>query len=379
MGDARPWVRFGESSVVSKPIRWIVSVTRIACLMCLLLQGVNAAAEGSDEYISGYAAALVEHEFHLPGTEIQVEQGVVTVYVKRLGAEDPSKIAAAVERIPGVVRADVREGEPARRRGVPSAQTVTPEAESKFLPRGLLFDPLHADPRWPHFGASYHWLSQGRQFASSFGESFAFYRSAAPFHGQWELGMQAGVFGIFDTQRSSIDLINADYNVGLLASYRADKLSGFIRIHHQSSHLGDEFLLSNPQVTRVNLSFEEVDLKVSYDLTTWLRIYGGVGTLIRTDPSSLGRHTSQGGAEFKSPWVMFGGKLRPAAYADFQANARTNWRVGQSMRAGFQFENATIGDRKLQVLAEYFSGPSPNGQLYTQNVEWVGMGIHLWF
>jgi len=191
--------------------------------------------------------------------------------------------------------------------------------------------------------------------------------------------MQAGVFGVFDTQRSSIDLINADYNVGLLASYRADKLSGFIRIHHQSSHLGDEFLLSNPQVTRVNLSFEEVDFKISYDVASWLRVYGGLGTLIRTDPSGLGRHTSQGGAEFKSPWTLLGGKIRPVAYADFQANERTNWRVGQSIRGGFQFENASIGDRKLQVLVEYFSGPSPNGQLYTQQVEWIGMGVHLWF
>lgn len=352
---------------------------QILILLGLLFQCAGAAAEGTDEYIAGYAAALVEHEFHLPGTHIQVDQGSVTVYVKRLGAEDPSKIAAAVETIPGVVRATVREGEPERRRDAPSAQAVTAEPESKFLPRGLLFDPLHADPRWPHFSASYHWLSSGRQFASSFGESFAFYRNAAPFHGQWELGMQAGVFGIFDTQRSSIDLINADYNVGLLASYRADKFSGFIRIHHQSSHLGDEFILNNPQVTRVNLSFEEVDLKLSYDLTTWLRIYGGLGTLIRADPRGLGRHTSQGGAEFKSPWTLFEGKLRPIAYADFQANARTNWRVGQSIRGGFQFENAVIGDRKLQVLAEYYSGPSPNGQLYTQQVEWIGMGIHLWF
>lgn len=354
-------------------------VLRIVIIIGLLLQGAGAAAEGSDEYIAGYVAALVEHEFHLPGTDIQVDQGVVTVYVKSLGAEDPGKIAAAIEKIPGVVQARVREGEPVPRRSIPSAQAATPEPESKFLPRGLLFDPLHADPRWPHFGASYHWLSSGRQFASSFGESFAFYRNAAPFHGQWELGMQAGVFGVFDTQRSSIDLINADYNVGLLASYRADKFSGFIRIHHQSSHLGDEFLLNNSQVTRINLSFEEVDLKVSYDLTTWLRIYGGVGTLVRVDPSSLARHTSQGGAEFKSPWTLFEGRVRPVAYADFQANARTNWRLGQSIRAGFQFENATIGDRKLQVLAEYFSGPSPNGQLYQQNVEWIGMGIHLWF
>ncbi len=355
------------------------SLVGIIVLLSLLFQGVDAAAEGSDEYIAGYAAALVEHEFDLPGTDIQVDQGVVTVYVKRLGADDPTKIAEALKKIPGVVDARVREGEPAQPRSVSSARTATPEPESKFLPRGILVEPFHADPRWPHFGASYHWLSSGRQFASSFGESFAFYRNAAPFNGQWELGMQAGVFGVFDTQRRSIDLINADYTVGLLASYRADKFSGFIRIHHQSSHLGDEFLLSNPQVTRINLSFEEVDLKLSYDLTTWLRVYGGVGTLIRVDPRGLGRHTSQGGAEFKSPWTVFGGKIRPVAYADFQANSRSNWKLGQSMRAGFQFENAVIGDRKLQVLAEYFSGPSPNGQLYDQTVEWVGMGIHLWF
>ncbi len=357
----------------------MVYAFQIILAIGLLFQCAGAAAEGSDEYIAGYAAALVEHEFHLPGTEIQVDQGRVTVYVKQLGSEDPAKIAATVEKIPGVVGAEVREGSAPRQRSVPSAQAITPEPESKFLPRGLLFDPLHADPRWPHFGASYLWVSSRREFASSFGESFAFYRNAAPFHGQWELGMQAGVFGVFDTQRSSIDLINADYNVGLLASYRSDNVSGFIRIHHQSSHLGDEFLLNNPQVSRVNLSFEEVDLKVSYDFTNWLRIYGGVGTLIRADPKGLGRHTSQGGAEFKSPWTLLGEKIRPVAYADFQANARTNWRVGQSIRAGFQFENATIGDRKLQVLAEYYSGPSPNGQLYTQNVEWVGMGIHLWF
>jgi hypothetical protein len=352
----------------------------ITILLSLLLQVTGAAAEGNDDYIAGYAAALVEYEFHLPGTEIQVDQGIVTIYVKQLGATDPAKIAAAVEAIHGVVRAEVREGEPERRRSVqPAARAATSEAESKFLPRGLLFDPFHADPRWPHFGASYHWLSRGRQFASSFGESFAFYRDAAPFQGQWELGMQAGVFGVFDTQRSSIDLINADYNVGLLASYRADKLSGFIRLHHQSSHLGDEFLLSNPQVTRVNLSFEELDFKVSYDLASWMRIYGGLGTLIRADPRGLGRHTSQGGAEFKSPWTLLSGKIRPVAYADFQANGRTNWRVAQSIRAGVQFENASIGDRKLQVLAEYFSGPSPNGQLYTDQVEWIGMGLHLWF
>lgn len=354
--------------------------------MALFLLGVMAGLAGmamaaSDEYIAGYAAGLLEHEFHLSGAVVQVEQGRVAVYAKRLAAEDPAKIVTALKAIPGVVSAEVHTGSaPEGAAGPGVVRATTPTAESKFLPRGLLVDPFHADLRWPHFGASYHSLSSGgREFASAFGESFSVYRDAAPFQGEWELGIQAGVFGVFDTEKRSIDLINADYTFGIVASYRADRFSGFIRIRHQSSHLGDEFLLNNPQVVRINLSYEEIDLKMSYDLTTWLRVYGGVGTIVRKDPSTLGRETTQGGVELKSPWLFFGGKVRPVAYADFQTHARTHWSTGQSIMAGLQFENARIGDRKLQVLGEYYSGPSPDGQLFTQRVEWIGMGIHLWF
>lgn len=80
----------------------MAAAVRIVILWCLLLSGhISAAAEGSDEYIAGYAAALVEYEFDLPGTEIQVDRGIVTVYVKQLGAEDPAKIAEAVKKFPG--------------------------------------------------------------------------------------------------------------------------------------------------------------------------------------------------------------------------------------------------------------------------------------
>ena len=363
--------------------KWTGDATRcVIFLLGLLLIGSAAegGAGGSDEYIAGYAAGMLEHEFHLAGAVIQVEQGRVDVYAKRLAAEDPAKIVTALEAIPGVIHAEVHTGTEVRSASRPGVvQAVTPESQSKFLPRGLLVDPFHADLRWPHFGAAYHSLSSGHEFASAFGESFAVYRDAAPFQGEWELGIQAGVFGVFDTDKRSIDLINADYTFGIVASYRADKLSGFVRIRHQSSHLGDEFLLSNPQVTRINLSYEDVDVRLSYDLTTWFRVYGGVGTIVRKDPSTLGRETTQGGVELKSPWLFFGGKVRPVAYADFQAHAKSNWVVGQSIMGGLQFENARIGDRKLQVLAEYFSGPSPDGQLFTQRVEWIGVGVHLWF
>jgi hypothetical protein len=288
------------------------------------------------------------------------------------------------------VRAEVREdaGPSAVPANPPQAaiQQEIPKPESKFLPRDLLVVPFHADPRWPHFSIASRQVSLGREpgntGSANFGETFALYRNAAPLNGQWEIALQAGVFSAFNMSApsGSKDLFNADYTVGLLTSYRTGPFSGFLRLHHQSSHLGDEFILNSPTpITRINLSFEELDIKISYELASWLRIYGGGGMLVGRDPKDLRRGTSQFGSELTSPWTFLGGKIRPVAYADFQANARSNWRVARSVMAGLQFEDARIGDRKLQVLAEYFSGPSPNGQFFSQNTEWIGLGIHLYY
>lgn len=216
--------------------------------------------------------------------------------------------------------------------------------------------------------------------SANFGETFALYRDAAPLDGQWEIAIQAGVFSTFNMNTSSRDLVNADYTAGLLTSYRTGPFSGFLRLHHQSSHLGDEFILnSSTPVNRVNLSFEEIDLKLSYELSGWLRAYGGGGVLVDRDPKTLGRGTSQFGAELTSPWTFLSGKIRPVAYGDFQANERSSWAIARSLMAGLQFENARIGDRKVQVLMEYFKGPSPNGQFFTQSTDWIGLGVHLYY
>ncbi len=359
-------------------------------VLCLILGIVSATIAADDSYIAGYAAAVLQHEFNVPGAILQVQEGVVIVTAASLGKVDRKKVLTALGKIPGVVRAEVREDAGPSAVPVDPSQAVIqqelPKPESKFLPRGLLVAPFHADPRWPHFSVASRQVSLGQESrdtgSANFGETFALYRNAAPWDGQWELALQAGVFSVFNMNApsGSKDLINADYTVGLLTGYRTGSFSGFLRLLHRSSHLGDEFILnSRTPINRINLSFEELDLKVAYDLASWLRIYGGGGMLVGRDPKDLKRGTSQVGGELTSPWTLWGGKVRPVAYADFQANARSNWRVASSVMAGLQFEDARIGDRKLQVLAEYFGGPSPNGQFYTQNTEWFGLGIHLYY
>lgn len=359
-------------------------------LACL---GASPALGADDSYIAGYAAAVLEHEFNVTDAVIQVEDGVVTVTTKSIGGVDQGKVLSALKKIPGVRSADVRlkgpEGpSPAdvRGEGVQESEegvrTAIPGPQSKWLPHGLLFSPLHADPRWPHFSALYRHFTSGLDlagvFSGNFGETFSIYRNRAPFGGEWDFGVQAGVFSIFDVSKSSIDLVNADYLVGVMATYRNGRFSSFLRLHHQSSHLGDEFILNNPGVTRINLSFEELDAKLSYELANWLRVYGGGGLLVHRYPA-IGRGTSQWGVELTSSRTYLGGLVRPVAYADFQANERANWTIARSLMAGFQFENARIGDRQIQLLAEYFAGPSPDGQFYTQKVEWIGVGIHFYF
>jgi opacity protein-like surface antigen len=358
------------------------------CLLCLLPGLVPGTIAVDDSYIAGYAAAVLRHEFHADNLLASVHNGVVTVDAKSLGTLDRTKVQTALERIPGVIRVEMVESpDTTESPKAPPPEAVTlevPQLESKFLPRGLLVAPFHADPRWPHFSAAFRHVSFGTEpeatGSANFGETFALYRSAAPLGGQWELSIQAGVFSVFDMRGISTDLQNADYTAGLLASYRTGPFSGFLRLSHQSSHLGDEFILFSPTpVDRVNLSFEEVDLKLSYELSSWFRVYGGGGILVSRDPNTLGIGTSQFGAELTSPWTWLNGKIRPVAYGDFQVNERSNWAVSRSLMAGLQFENARIGDRRLQVLVEYFKGPSPNGQFFTQSIEWIGLGLHLYY
>ena len=373
-------------SALQFPVRRTVRIAtgNVIFVLCLILGMVSIAIAVDDSYIAGYAAAVLRHEFDATKVALHVEKGVVIVDAQSLGTADRTKVVTALESIPGVVRVEIREGQAHTdvRESAPIQQEPS-KPESKFLPRGLLVAPFHADPRWPHFSMASRQVTLGQPSntgSANFGETFALYRNAAPLDGQWEIALQAGVFSIFNMGTSSMDLVNADYTVGLLTSYRTGPFSGFLRLHHQSSHLGDEFILnSQTPINRINLSFEELDLKISYELTSWFRIYGGGGMLVDRDPSYLQRGTSQVGTELASPWTFWGGKVRPVAYADFQANERSNWDVASSVMTGLQFENARIGDRKLQVLAEYFYGPSPNGQFYTQKTEWFGLGVHLYY
>lgn len=352
----------------------------------IVLLGTNPAWSRTvtDEYILGFATSVLHHEFNVIDANLKVRSGVVWVNSSGLEGINQDKLKRALGTIEGVKQVVISETEETMAPALPeeASKASSLDGATGFLARGLLFAPFHADPRWPHFSAAYRGYRTNdltAAFAGTFGETFSLYRNRAPFNGQWELVLQAGVFSLFDLSATSLDLVNADYNVGLLTAYRSGKFSGFLRLHHQSSHLGDEFILANQRVQRINLSYEEVDVKLAYDVSDWIRIYAGGGYLAHRDPSDVEPISTQWGLELTSPIVFLNGSVTPICYADFQSNERSQWSIAQSIMAGLRFENARIGNRQLQLLAQYFAGPSPDGQFYAQHSHWFGIGLHFYF
>lgn len=353
---------------------------------------IVSAATRDDGYISGYAAAVLEREFHSSAPSLRVQDGVIAVDAADLKGVDHAAVIAALSQIRGAVRVTIVDT-PAAPPAPPAAGSPQPPTASApharlgqeplkgLFPGGQLFDPLIADPRWPHFGASYQRYLDDKQLkdvaAVSFGETFTVYRDELPL-GWWEVGIQAGVFSLFDLDAASKDLINADYFVAAVAGYRHDRFSALGRVFHQSSHLGDEFLLRN-RVKRVNLSYEGVDLKLSYDFFgDVLRAYGGGGYLFDRDPTRLKPGSLQWGLEFRSPWPGDAHRYRPIAAIDVQNREQNDWHSDISVRAGVEFKGVLV-TRNLQLLLEYFGGYSPNGQFYQQKIDYIGLGAHVHF
>jgi hypothetical protein len=254
------------------------------------------------------------------------------------------------------------------------------------IPRGDVFCPLIADPKATQSFVAYQ-RGNEKDLATDIGavgiaDQFPFFRAGATRSGNGvQFGAAGSVFAQFDLGSASYDLLNADYLIALPLTFRTGWLSGRARVYHQSSHLGDEFLLRTNPPKRENLSFESAEALLSIDLSA-LRVYGGGESFIRRDPADLADHLWHGGVELRPrATVSFGGVAiaRFVAAADAKVVSDTATRTGVSVRAGFEFgrpREAEVGSRRWSLLAEYYDGPSPYGQFHRQEVRLTGIGFH---
>ena len=258
----------------------------------------------------------------------------------------------------------------------------------RYFPRGDLFCPLVADPKGDGSFLSYVRGRSSSAFgtdigSAGIGDRIGIFRWNGPAVGEGvQLSLAASVHAQFDLNTASFDLINADYVVGLPITFRRGLVSARVRVYHQSSHLGDEFLLRG-NIQRENFAFESIETIVSTDLGP-LRAYGGGEYLFAGTPSNLVSLVAHGGVELRQPGGLFPsdrlGGIRLVAGLDVKSVEELDWAVAWSGRAGFEIGHRPAsehGSRRWSVLGEYYDGPSPYGQFFHDNVSYYGLGLHL--
>ena len=253
-----------------------------------------------------------------------------------------------------------------------------------ICPRCDVFAKLVADPKEPRFFASI--LRIENDFRNTFtgasvgyGETFGLIRKDIDPRQAWQLSIRGGLFSQFDMNTSSNNLLNSDYTIGLLWTYRYKNAGLRLRAYHQSSHIGDEFALENPELleTATGFDYEAADLLGAY---TWepFRVYGGMHYLLQREPENIDRWGYQWGIEYRGPVeiVPYG---KPIAGMDVKGFEEHHWTPAYSIKAGLTFDNLGETGRSIMLLLEYYDGFIPFGQFYDYDMTAWGMGVYFGF
>jgi len=256
-----------------------------------------------------------------------------------------------------------------------------------LFPQDQIFCPTIADPKEPRSFISFlrgtfrsldDPSGEGTSIASiGLGDSFGLVRWGGPNAAEGvQLDVVGGIFAQFDLTAPSNDLINADYVIGLPLTFRRSGFSARARVYHQSSHLGDEYLLRGEDVERQNLSFESVEFLVSQEVGP-LRAYGGTERLFRREPDTLASQLWHGGLELRTGRA---GPVQLVSGVDVKTTEEHDWSPAISGRAGLEFARSVGGGHPVRLVSfmlEFYEGPSPYGQFFQDDISYIGFGVHI--
>ena len=273
-----------------------------------------------------------------------------------------------------------------------------------LLPAARHFDPPIADPLEPRFGVSLlqtdllsrrgperpYWALPDS--ADAAGDLVAAVALGLTFSiaelKRWEGGGlvltgHTAVHSRFRIEYPSRDDLGQDWVVGGGIAASRDALSGRVRIHHRSSHLGDEFMqatsLAGAGARRIEFGGEAIEATAAYRYPNGLRVYGGGSWIFHSNTANEtilaiwgrdDRYTVQLGGDGEwFPWKN--GHLGVNAGVDWQAAQRTNWRGAFAAAAGVHARNAHM----LGFTARFFTGPSTMGEFFLTKETWWSLEL----
>lgn len=259
------------------------------------------------------------------------------------------------------------------------------------FPRDDVFRPLLAAPTEPRFSGTFGWASYEPELSRGNGLSnfISIFVGLAGSAGLWTFrdrrfcdGVQLNIFGGAFSQfaLNPLHLLNIDYQGGLAVTGSRGDFSARLRVYHQSSHLGDDFLIANPDFSTQTMSFEALDF-VAAMVGSWWRIYAGGGWYVRVDPGELGRGSLRLGMELRSevwerPAPFSNMHWAPLFGTDLLSHQARQWGLTSNTMMGAELVSQK-NLRRFRVVATFLHGYTPYGYFFQDHrVTSPGLEVH---
>lgn len=250
----------------------------------------------------------------------------------------------------------------------------TPRWNVQVLPQELIYQSYLAGGKEPRLASQWVYeRDQGWLWDLSVGGRVGLVRAEST-ESLWPEAVQLDLEGAafprltLDTER---DLVSVDFRGGVPLSYRFGPWEAKFAYYHLSSHLGDEFMLKNPTISRINYSRDALVFGTAWRPRDDIRLYAEAGWAFYADEGS-------------EPWeFQFGVDwsrsrdigLRGAPF--FAANVRLREEVdyggNATLQAGWQWCNVT--GQRIRAGLYYFNGKSDQYEFVQEHEELIGSGF----
>ncbi|HYW80354.1 MAG TPA: DUF1207 domain-containing protein [Thermoguttaceae bacterium] len=245
----------------------------------------------------------------------------------------------------------------------------------QIAPDGLIYRSYLAGPKESRLGARWvHKADQGWIWDVSLGgrAGLVRYGTMDPIKPEgWEIDVEGAALGRLDLEAESNALEATDYRVGVPLTYGRGNHQTKLAFYHVSSHLGDELMIQQPTVPRINYVRDAIVFGHSYYLADDYRVYGEFGYSFNTD----------GGAE---PWeFQFGLEYspdvpsgpRPRLFWATNAHLRQEIDFGGNLtfQVGLQWRG--VSGQRMRIGMQYFTGMSEQYEFFDNFEDKVGVAV----
>ncbi|MBC8374666.1 MAG: DUF1207 domain-containing protein [FCB group bacterium] len=252
-----------------------------------------------------------------------------------------------------------------------------------WLPQGSFFPSRYLDPAAGQQSISvlsYEVAGETQQLMYvpiSLSMHQQFVRSVQSETRQWELGMEFTIysqFSIVDVGEAFMGgLQNADYRISSVFHYQHNSVSLYrVSLFHQSSHLGDDYIIRNFVVTPTlrTQNYEQLDFTLYKKLDGW-NLYGVAG--YNVSPNTVRKRLLlQLGGDWHHPLSNQPG-LALVAGMDVKIYEHNKYVPNVRIATGIEFARRT--QTPVKLLLSYYQGHLPYSTLEFQKVRLVGLSL----